>query len=128
MRCIALCCVAIVAACTKTEIAATPESHPSTQATSTSSAPPPVASAVTLGSIPASWVACSVDADCTFASLGCCDTTAVNRAHAADLQKYLEASGRPYCPPKDACGPSSDGTWKGAPGVCKGGVCGQPAP
>lgn len=83
------------------------------------SAPKPV-------SIPAEWARCRTDADCTYVSLGCCDTTPVARAHAPEAQQMLAASGRPFCPPKAACGPSVDGTWSGAPGKCSRGVCAEP--
>jgi hypothetical protein len=69
------------------------------------------------------WTSCANDAECTYVSLGCCDTTPVNRAHVADAKRKLERSGHPYCPPKSACGPSSDGTWAGAPGKCTAGNC-----
>ncbi len=71
-----------------------------------------------------SWTACASDLDCTYVSLGCCDTTPVNRAYVADAKRKLERSGRPYCPPKTACGPGADGTWAGAPGKCTAGNCG----
>jgi hypothetical protein len=70
-----------------------------------------------------SWTACLSDLDCTYVSLGCCDTTPVNRAHVADAKHKLERSGHPYCPPKSACGPGTDGTWAGAPGKCAAGNC-----
>jgi hypothetical protein len=70
-----------------------------------------------------SWTACTSDADCTYVSLGCCDTTPVNRAHAADAQRKLDRSGHPYCAPKAACGPSANGTWSGAAGKCAAGNC-----
>jgi hypothetical protein len=70
-----------------------------------------------------SWTACASDLDCTYVSLGCCDTTPVNRAHADEAKRKLERSGHPYCPPKTACGPSADGTWAGAPGKCAAGNC-----
>ncbi|HEY2365741.1 MAG TPA: hypothetical protein VGH87_05110, partial [Polyangiaceae bacterium] len=70
-----------------------------------------------------SWTSCTTDADCTYASLGCCDTTPVNRAHAADMQRKLEHTGHPWCPVKAACGPSTNGTWSGAPGKCTAGDC-----
>ena len=82
-----------------------------------------VAAAPSASAPSASWTTCSSDADCTYVSLGCCDTTPVNRAHVADAKRKLERSGRPYCPPKTACGPSADGTWAGAPGKCSGGSC-----
>lgn len=72
------------------------------------------------------WDACKSDAECTFVSLGCCETTPVNRAHAGEMQKKLDASGKAYCPPKTACGPGPDGTWNGTPGVCRNGVCAKP--
>jgi len=90
------------------------------------SPPVPVADAAPakLTSAPTnSWTACTSDADCTYVSLGCCDTTPVNRSHVADAKRKLERSGRPYCPPKTACGPSADGTWSGAPGKCAAGSC-----
>lgn len=70
-----------------------------------------------------SWTSCTTDADCTYASLGCCETTPVNRAHAADMQRKLEHSGHAWCPVKTACGPSTNGTWSGAPGKCAAGNC-----
>lgn len=74
--------------------------------------------------LPAAWGRCEKDADCTFASLGCCSVTPVARARAADAKQKLEASGRPYCAPKAACGPGPDGTFAGAPGKCTKGACG----
>ena len=88
------------------------------------SPPAPVVSAVVDAAAPStSWTACASDLDCTYVSLGCCDTTPVNRAHVADAKRKLERSGHPYCPPKAACGPSPDGTWSGAPGKCSAGNC-----
>lgn len=78
---------------------------------------PPVA-------MPAEWSRCRADAECTFVSLGCCDTTPVNRRHADDARGALRASKREECPPKTACGPGADGTWQGTPGRCLAGVCG----
>nr|HEX4316512.1 hypothetical protein [Kofleriaceae bacterium] len=77
-------------------------------------------------SLPASWAACSRDADCTVVSRGCCDTTAVDRDHAADATDVLRESDRPMCPVKSACGPSADGTWDGQPGTCVDAVCRLP--
>jgi len=50
--------------------------------------------------------------------------TPVARAHAAVAKQRLEASGRPYCAPKAACGPGADGTFAGTPGKCTKGACG----
>lgn len=69
---------------------------------------------------------CASDAECTIVSLGCCEVTPVRRDHAAETRTRLEASGKRYCPPKSACGPSSAGTWDGEPGVCKAGACAKP--
>jgi hypothetical protein len=76
--------------------------------------------------LPADWVACTRDNDCTIVSLGCCDETPVARAHAAALREALDASGRRYCPPKSACGPSRHGTWDGEPGRCTANACVMP--
>ena len=73
--------------------------------------------------LPAEWTQCRADSECTYVSLGCCDTTPVNRTNMALAQKRLEDSGRPYCPVKAACGPSADGTWANAPGTCVKRVC-----
>jgi hypothetical protein len=70
------------------------------------------------GGVPEAWSTCTRDADCTFVSLGCCDTTPVNQSHAKEAQERLDSSGRPFCAPKAACGPSADGTWRGARGRC----------
>lgn len=67
---------------------------------------------------------CVKDADCTFVSLGCCEVTPVARAHAAEASRKLEASGRPFCAPKAACGPGPDGTFAGTAGKCTKGACG----
>ncbi len=42
----------------------------------------------------------------------------------AEAQRKLEASGRPYCAPKAACGPGPDGTFAGTAGRCTKGACG----
>lgn len=76
--------------------------------------------------IPAEWTTCAKDAECTVASMGCCDETPVNRAHYAELKKAFEDAGRRYCPPKDACGPGIHGTWDGEPGKCTAKVCAMP--
>ncbi len=78
--------------------------------------------------LPKEWTACSRDEDCTYVSLGCCDTTPVNRARERQAQKKLDESGRPYCAPKSACGPSENGTWKGTPGRCVERRCAMPKP
>jgi hypothetical protein len=77
-------------------------------------------------SLPVAWTSCAVDADCTIVSLGCCDETPVNRDRAVATRTALEKSGRGYCPPKDACGPSSSGTWDGEAGKCDNGRCRVP--
>ncbi len=74
--------------------------------------------------LPDAWGHCQKDADCTFASLGCCSVTPVARKHAADANQRLAASGRQYCAPKAACGPGPDGTFAGTPGKCTKGACG----
>lgn len=76
--------------------------------------------------LPKEWSACTRDEDCTYVSLGCCDTTPVNRARERQAQKKLNESGRPVCPPKTACGPSEAGTWKGTPGRCVARRCAMP--
>ncbi|MDP1920655.1 MAG: hypothetical protein Q8L14_30710 [Myxococcales bacterium] len=76
--------------------------------------------------MPAEWSRCEVDADCTYASLGCCDTTPVARVHAKAAQQRLNDSGRAWCSPKAACGPGADGTWSGMPGRCVKKVCAPP--
>ena len=76
--------------------------------------------------LPAAWTACQGSDECTFVSLGCCDTTAVNRAHRIDAQRSLDASGHPWCAPKSACGPGLDGTWAGTPGTCRESRCVMP--
>jgi hypothetical protein len=88
----------------------------------------PIADAASAGPRHPTWAACENDADCTYVSLGCCDTTPVNRSHAVEAQRELDASGRPHCAPKTACGPSKDGTWAGAPGKCRAGSCAMPDP
>ncbi len=40
----------------------------------------------------------------------------------------IDESGRPYCAPKSACGPSENGTWKGTPGRCVERRCAMPKP
>jgi hypothetical protein len=77
-------------------------------------------------SLPATWTSCATDDNCTIASLGCCDETPVNRDHVAATRAALHASGRPYCAPKDACGPSASGTWDGEGGKCDAGACRMP--
>lgn len=77
-------------------------------------------------SMPDEWGRCSKDAECTFVSLGCCDTTPVNRAFVDQAQKRLLESGRPYCAPKAACGEGPDGTWAKAPGRCVKQRCAPP--
>lgn len=86
----------------------------------------PIIRAVGDFTLPQSWTACQQDDDCTMVTLGCCDETAVHRAYAARLRQALEDSGRPYCPPKSACGPGLDGTWNGANAACTQGVCRKP--
>ena len=76
--------------------------------------------------LPPAWASCQADTDCTFVSLGCCDTTPVNRGHRIDAQRSLDASGHPWCAPKSACGPGLDGTWAGMPGVCRDARCRMP--
>ena len=76
--------------------------------------------------LPADWVACRVDSDCTIVALGCCENTAVAVPHAADAQSALELSGRRECPVKDACGPSANGTWEGVMGKCVDTTCRLP--
>ncbi len=68
----------------------------------------------------------SKDAECTFVSLGCCDTTPVNRTYATQAQKRLDESGRPYCAPKAACGEGPDGTWAKTAGRCVNRRCAPP--
>ncbi|MFO0671507.1 MAG: hypothetical protein U0235_18070 [Polyangiaceae bacterium] len=75
---------------------------------------------------PAEWAACASDAECTYVSLGCCDTTPVNRRFAAQAQARLDASGRPHCAVKQACGPGPAATWAGAAGKCRAGTCAPP--
>src|SRR5687768_17175114 len=76
--------------------------------------------------IPADWTECITDDDCTIVTLGCCDETPVNRKHADALRRALEASGRPSCPPKTACGPGEDGTWDGVRSTCDAATCRMP--
>ena len=76
--------------------------------------------------LPDAFTVCSKSADCTIVSLGCCDETAVNRTHTKELRAALEASHRPYCSVKSACGPGKDGTWDGEPGACIAGHCKRP--
>lgn len=76
--------------------------------------------------IPASWAACTKNEDCTVGSMGCCDTTPVNRAHHDRLVHELEAAGRQWCPPKTACGPGAGGTWDGEAGTCAANACVMP--
>lgn len=73
--------------------------------------------------LPVEYTRCVADADCTFVALGCCDTTAVLRTRAAEVQRALEASGRPFCSVKAACGPGPNGTWEATPGTCSTGTC-----
>lgn len=62
--------------------------------------------------MPDEWRRCSKDAGVPYASLGCCDTTPVNRTHADQAQrKKLNDSGRLPCPVKAACGRGPEGTW-----------------
>jgi hypothetical protein len=115
-RCDALSCAATLCspACSAGRCVNAGETRPVATVASATSAP----TATT-----ASWTSCTSDADCTYVSLGCCDTTPVNRAHVKDAQRKLDQSGHPHCPPKAACGPSADGTWSGAPGKCTAGSC-----
>ena len=54
-------------------------------------------------------------------------TSLVHRAEQRlATRKALVASGKQYCPPKAACGPSASGTWDGVRGVCVGGHCAMP--
>lgn len=77
-------------------------------------------------SMPDEWSRCSKDAECTFVSLGCCDTTPVNRTYATQAQKRLDESGRPYCAVKAACGEGLDGTWAKTAGRCVNRRCAPP--
>lgn len=77
-------------------------------------------------SLPAAYTRCASDADCTYATLGCCEVTPVNQASRAIVADALERSGRRECPPKSACGPGPNGTWDGQPGRCVAQVCGAP--
>ncbi|MFO0633890.1 MAG: hypothetical protein U0168_13660 [Nannocystaceae bacterium] len=74
--------------------------------------------------LPAAWQRCDADRECTFVALGCCDTTPVLRTRAKAANERLQASGRPECPVKTACGPGADGTWIGTPGKCIDRRCG----
>ncbi len=105
---------------------ATVSPGPSPGPLATSTARPPNGRVVTGGPVvlPDGWARCEKDADCTFVALGCCDITPVARARAAEAQRKLEASGRPYCAPKAACGPGPDGTFAGTAGRCTKGACG----
>ena len=77
--------------------------------------------------LPATWTACSADAECTIVALGCCHETPVNRSSVDKTRRALEQSGREYCAAKSACGPSKNGTWDGEPGACRGGMCAMPS-
>lgn len=68
--------------------------------------------------LPADLTACLADADCTVVALGCGDETPVHRAHHAAAKRAYQAAGRVPGPIDDACGPSAEGTWDGAPGAC----------
>ena len=74
-------------------------------------------------SLPNSFTWCAGDADCTVVSLGCENVVGVNRAHASVVHRSLQASGRAYRPPKDACGPGADGTMHGVAGECRNSAC-----
>ncbi len=76
--------------------------------------------------LPVAYTRCASDADCTYATLGCCEVTPVNQASRAIVADALERSGRRECPPKAACGPGPRGTWDGQPGRCVARVCGAP--
>jgi hypothetical protein len=109
---------------------AAPAPAPPAAPTARTRAPAPAATlhlastgAITL---PADLTACAADRDCTYATLGCCDVTPVNRAHAAEVHAALEASGRPYCAVKAACAPTPSGTWNDGPGACAQGRCAPP--
>ncbi len=53
--------------------------------------------------LPTTWTSCRHGTDCTVVGLGCCELTAVNRAHEADGRRMLSDSGREYCPIKAPC-------------------------
>ncbi|MFI5297197.1 MAG: hypothetical protein ACHREM_03795 [Polyangiales bacterium] len=72
------------------------------------------------------FTACAADSECMIVSLGCCHETPVRRDHEVETRKRLQESGLQYCSPKDACGPSRNGTWDGEPAVCKAGKCAKP--
>lgn len=76
--------------------------------------------------MPDEWSRCSKDAECTYVSLGCCDTTPVNRSYVEQAQKKLDDSGRMPCAVKAACGRGPDGTWAKTPGRCVKQRCAPP--
>ncbi|MFI5299293.1 MAG: hypothetical protein ACHREM_14455 [Polyangiales bacterium] len=86
-------------------------------------APPPRPFAIT-----DDFTTCASDSECVIVSLGCCEVTPVRRDHEAETRKRLDESDMKYCPPKDACGPSRNGTWDGEPAVCRAGRCERPKP
>ena len=76
--------------------------------------------------LPAAWTACTRDADCVIAAIGCCSEVAVDRARAEDALRAIAASSRPRCAVKAACGAGIDGTNNGQPALCASGRCALP--
>jgi hypothetical protein len=73
--------------------------------------------------LPETYRTCAADAECTVVSRGCDDATGVNRTYASLVDRALEASGRPYRAPKDACGPGPSATMHGVAGSCRDRIC-----